>query len=100
MSELPSGGERPTPTILLGRDGEPPLYVNGLCAATPAEAVAFARGQGEHIDEEIVVADAVSRVLMRELDEIACRVRGLEDPWWIECTARSKKAMAFWRIDA
>lgn len=88
------------PSILLGQDGEPPLYVNGLCAATPAEAVAFARDQGEYIDEEIVVAEAVSRVLMRELDAIACKVRGVDYPWWVECSARSKKAVAFWRIDA
>jgi hypothetical protein len=96
---LDSTRPRHAPTILLGQDGEPPLYVNGLCAATPQEAVAFARDQGEDVDEGIVVADQVTRVLMRELDEIACKIRGVERPWWVECSARSKKAVAFWRID-
>jgi hypothetical protein len=86
------------PSILLGEDGDPPVYVNGLCAATPEDAVAFARDHGEYIDEEIVVATQVTRVLMRELDEIACKIRGVEHPWWVECSARSKKAVAFWRI--
>jgi|SRR5277367_3998281 len=91
---------RDVPSILWGQEGEPPLYVNGSCATTPAEAVAFAREQGAYVDEGIVIADEVSRVLMRELDEIACKVRGVDHPWWVECTARSKKAVAFWRIDA
>lgn len=86
-----------TPTILLGQDGEPPLYVNASFAANPAEAVAFARDQGEHVDD---VADEVTRVLMRELDPIACKVRGVDHPWWVECTARAKRPVVFWRIDA
>lgn len=86
------------PSILLGQDGEPPMYVNGCCAATPEDAIAFARDQG--IVEDIDAATQVSPVLMRELDEIACKIRGVEHPWWIECSARSKKAVPFWRIDA
>jgi hypothetical protein len=86
------------PTILVGRDGEPPLYVNRSCAVTSQDAVAFARDQGGYT--ETVVADEVKPVLMRELDEIACKIRGLEHPWWVECTARAKNAVAFWRIDA
>lgn len=88
------------PTILVGQDGESPVYVNRSCAVTPQDAVAFARDQGEYIAGEIVVADEVKPVLMRELDEIACKIRGLEHPWWVECTARAKNALAFWRIDA
>jgi hypothetical protein len=37
---------------------------------------------------------------MRPLDPIACKIRGVEEGWWDECTAKSKNAVEFWRIDA
>jgi hypothetical protein len=86
------------PTILLGQDGDGPMYVLKRLAATPADALAFALDQGEGVDD--CPESAVSAVLMRPLDPIACKIRGVEDGWWDECTARAKNATEFWRIDA
>lgn len=84
------------PEILRGEDGEPPTFVSCAVATTPAEAVAYAVANdaaAEDTDPAWVV-----RVLMRELDPIACRARGYEEGWWIECTARAKTGRSFWRI--
>lgn len=91
----------PTPTyvpeILCGVDGEPPIFVSETVAETPDDAIAYAVSSGELVDP---LGCPVSRVLMRELDPIACKIRGYEEGWWVVCTSRSKKAHPFWRIDA
>lgn len=69
--------QQQVPTILLGQDGEPPTYVNCRFAATAAEAIAFARDQGEYVDEGTNPAE-VSRVLYEA--GIACK-RNIGPPW-------------------
>jgi hypothetical protein len=86
------------PTVLCGLDGEPPTYVSAAVAETADDAVAYAVDSGE-ISEPPTGGYEVRRVLLRELDPIACKIRGVDDGWWVECTARSKKAAPFWRID-
>lgn len=99
--QKPAPSERQfVPTILTGVDGELPAFVSVAVAATSEIALDFAGseqggwvlGEGEEYE--------VTRVLMRELDPIACKVRGYDEGWWVECTARSKKARPFWKIDA
>lgn len=94
MSDL---RERTVPTIRRGVDGEGPVYVSARVAGTGAEAVAFAIADGE-IPRDYEDADT-AHVLMRELDETACKIRGLDWPWWVECTTRARNPVPFWRID-
>lgn len=83
------------PSILTGIDGEPPVYVSTRVAKTSEAARVYAVERGELPADE---NPDISRVLMRELDPIACKIRGVEDGWWVECTARSKRAESFWRL--
>lgn len=86
------------PTILTSEDGEGPVYVLAREAAATAEAaIAFAISQGELHDEHR--HDLVTQILMRELDPIACKIRGVDEGYWVECTRRAKAPVAFWRID-
>jgi hypothetical protein len=94
---MPENGPR-IPTVLRGIDGEPPIYVSAAVAGTPDGAVAYAVELGE-LAEPPVPGYEVRHVLMRELDPIACKVRGVDEGWWVECTARAKKAAPFWRIE-
>lgn len=93
----PPGESYVEPTILLGRDGEPPMYVLKRLASTPSDAIAFALDQGEGVAD--CPESAVTVVLMKPLDPVACRIRGVDEGWWVECTARAKNATEFWRID-
>jgi hypothetical protein len=98
---MPDGAttQRYVPTILCGMDGEPPTYVSRAVAATADEALAYAVRSGEVAGPPAGETYEVTPVLMRELDPVACKIRGVEDGWWVECTPRSKKAAPFWRID-
>lgn len=87
----------PDPAILVGLDGEPPVYVNAAVAATEADAVAYAKRSSELPGD--VDPTRVAAVFMRELDPIACKIRGVDHPWWVECTLRAKRPVAFFRID-
>lgn len=92
--------ERFVPAVLCGIDGEPPTYVSARVADTADGAVAYATRSGEVADLPAGEKPyPVRRVLMRELDPIACKIRGVDDGWWVECTSRAKNAEPFWRID-
>lgn len=69
------------PTVLCGIDGEPPTYVSHMVAATAKDAVAYAQDSGEVAEDDDDYE--VRAVLMRELDPIACKIRGVEDGWWV-----------------
>jgi len=83
------------PEILRGIDGAPPVYVSAAGLNTPEAAIAYVYGLGELDDPNV----SATRVLMRELDPIACKIRGVDEGRWVECTPRAKQARAFWRID-
>lgn len=85
------------PTLLRGFDGEPPTYVSAIVADTAEAAVTFAQSSGELPPDDVYEA---KRVLMRELDPIACKIRGVDEGSWVECTSRARRAQPFWRIDA
>jgi hypothetical protein len=87
------------PTELSGIDGEGPVYVLASRAATAEEAIARAVESGLMAEPEAGEEYEPRRVLMRELDPIACRIRGVDEGWWDECTARAKNPVEFWRID-
>lgn len=91
---------RVVPTVLTGVDGEPPTYVLASRAADEAAAIACAVADGVIAEPEPDETPDVRRVLMRELDPIACKIRGVDDGWWDECTARAKNPVEYWRIDA
>lgn len=86
------------PTVLRGVDGEPPTFVSVVVADTAEAALAYAQASGDLPggDDEPY---EIERVLMRELDPIACKARGLEHPWWVECTTRAKNPLPYWKID-
>lgn len=85
------------PTILADEDGEGPVFVLRREAATAEDAVVFAIRNGELNSDD--VPDQIGIVLMRELDPIACKIRGVEDGYWVQCTKRAKAPVQFWRID-
>lgn len=87
------------PSVLCGQDGEPPVYVSTIVADTGEAAIVYAIGSGELPEPEGDESYPVRRVLMRELDPIACRARGYEEGWWVECTDRARHACPFWRIE-
>lgn len=83
------------PMILSGVDGEPPHYVAVKVAATAADALAFAVAEGSINEPE---GWSVERVRMRELDAVACQIRGVDHPWWVECTKRARRPLEFWKL--
>lgn len=87
------------PSVLCGIDGEPPVYVSHVAAATAEDAVAYAVRSGELREPEPGESYEIRSVLMRELDPIACKIRGVDDGWWVECTPRAKRPVPFWRIE-
>jgi hypothetical protein len=93
------GEPRIIPTILRGIDGEPPTFVSALVAETAAAAIRYAQASGDLREDDILAFDA-EKVLMRELDPIACKIMGVDHPWWVECTPRARNPLSFWRIDA
>jgi hypothetical protein len=86
---------RLVPDFLTGQDGEPPYFVNTRLA--PTEEVA--RAQLEREGYGASDGYEASRVLMRELDPIACKIRGVEDGYWAICTKRARNPVEFWRLD-
>lgn len=85
--------------FLMGQDGEPPYFVRGSSAATADDALALARGKYGCADDD---GWEVYEVLMKPLDPVAMKIRGLDldyDEFWVQCTARSRQAVRWWRID-
>lgn len=87
------------PSVLCGIDGEPLVFVSAAVADTPEAAVAYAVQSGDLPEGDPGEMYPVAQILMRELDPIACKIRGYEEGWWVECTPRAKKAHPFWRIE-
>lgn len=83
------------PTYVCGEDGDEPIYISHAHAPTEEDAVRVLMGLG--YDDAALAG--VKPCLMRPLDRIAMKIRGVGDynEWWVECTPRSKRAVAFWR---
>jgi hypothetical protein len=59
-----------------------------------AAAKAFARRQTLEPDRAIMAVP----VLLRITSEVETRIRGAEWPFYVECTTRARRPLAYWRI--
>lgn len=60
-----------------------------------AEAEAFARTRMYGSPERL----HLTPVLMREESEVEANINGHEFPMYVECTARAKRPLPYWRVE-
>jgi hypothetical protein len=58
-------------------------------------AISFARQQDPDLPDELHLV----AVLLREESEVEAQINGHEFPMYVECTARAKRPLEYWRVE-